>query len=220
MRLSARWATELLWQPPEEYICEIVEMLCVRNVSYCLLLEIKLLLLNKPWTHVTWFECPLVLHLFVVYTYSFSELLGRCDSYINYAFKAIPMKSKSSFVHISKFILKDATNTSFVKGTHVSAVVRDDTKMIQRNTVVQFHQWNNIYFAWHVQILKYLLGLDTSISPMEQNLFLMTRTDSKIFTWLGKYTQPIFYDSKYRHKPLHDISPSVYMLMIFITNHV
>ena len=42
--LSARWATELLWQPPEEYICEIVEMFCVWNVSYCILLEIKLLL--------------------------------------------------------------------------------------------------------------------------------------------------------------------------------
>ena len=41
--LSARWATELLWQPPEEYICEIVEMLCVWNVSYCILLEIKFL---------------------------------------------------------------------------------------------------------------------------------------------------------------------------------
>ena len=44
--LSARWATELLWQPPEEYICEIVEMLHVPNVSYCILLENKLLLLN------------------------------------------------------------------------------------------------------------------------------------------------------------------------------
>ena len=36
---------ELLWQPPEEYICEIVEMLCVWNVLYCILLEIKLILL-------------------------------------------------------------------------------------------------------------------------------------------------------------------------------
>ena len=39
VRLSARWATELLWQPPEECICEIVEMLCVWNVSYCIFLE-------------------------------------------------------------------------------------------------------------------------------------------------------------------------------------
>ena len=43
--LSARWATELQWQPPGEYICEIVEKLCVWNISYCILLEIKLLLL-------------------------------------------------------------------------------------------------------------------------------------------------------------------------------
>ena len=43
--LSSRWATELLWQRPEECICEIVEKLCVWNVSYCILLEIKLLLL-------------------------------------------------------------------------------------------------------------------------------------------------------------------------------
>ena len=51
LRLSARWATELLWQPPEEYICEIVEMLCVWNVSYCILLEIKLLLTSYYyWT--------------------------------------------------------------------------------------------------------------------------------------------------------------------------
>ena len=49
LRLSARWATELLWQPREEYICEIVEMLCVWNVSYCILLEIKLLLLQYVW---------------------------------------------------------------------------------------------------------------------------------------------------------------------------
>ena len=44
-QIMARWATELLWQTPEEYICEIVEMLCVWNVLYCILLEIKLLLL-------------------------------------------------------------------------------------------------------------------------------------------------------------------------------
>ena len=30
--LSARWATELLWQPPEEYICEIIEMLCMECI--------------------------------------------------------------------------------------------------------------------------------------------------------------------------------------------
>ena len=46
-RLSARWATELLWQPPEEYISKVVEM-CVWNVSYCILLEIKLLPLRRP----------------------------------------------------------------------------------------------------------------------------------------------------------------------------
>ena len=52
VRLSARWSTELLWQPPEEYICEIVEMLCVWNVLYCILLEIKLILLLQHWARL------------------------------------------------------------------------------------------------------------------------------------------------------------------------
>ena len=54
MRLSARWATELLWQPPEEYICEIVEMLCVWKVSYLILLEIKLLQLRTLHMEVSY----------------------------------------------------------------------------------------------------------------------------------------------------------------------
>ena len=77
LRLSARWATELHWQPPEEYICEIVEMLCVWNVSYCILLEIKLLLLlllcsalngqgldecAKPYTHNHYITCHAINH--------------------------------------------------------------------------------------------------------------------------------------------------------------
>ena len=52
-------ATKLLWQPPEEYICEIVEMLCVWNVLYCILLEIKLLLLiGVNALQVTIFHVP------------------------------------------------------------------------------------------------------------------------------------------------------------------
>ena len=39
---------QLLWQPPEEYICDmIVEMLCIWNVFCYILLEIKLLLPQK-----------------------------------------------------------------------------------------------------------------------------------------------------------------------------
>ena len=62
MRLSARWASELLWQPPEEHICEItVKMLCIWNVLCCILLEIKLLLLQQFMQPPAYIEPTLVL---------------------------------------------------------------------------------------------------------------------------------------------------------------
>ena len=79
-RMWGRWATELLWQPPEEYICGITEMLCVWNVSYCILLEIKLLLRSL---------------------YSLRTLLSDTSSdYDNRTFKIADPGSIKRFLHV------------------------------------------------------------------------------------------------------------------------
>ena len=55
---------QLLWQPPEENICEmILEMLCIWHVFCCILLEIKLLLLHKAWRLLPCICCCWVLWL-------------------------------------------------------------------------------------------------------------------------------------------------------------